>query len=298
MHQWRLITLHSEIETKSHGVRDVLDDGKGCIWIGTDHKGIFIYERASETLKNILFTTNDNTSIASNHVACLYQDKNETIWIGHNKVGLSYCHDSFRKFITVKYPNCSDITSVMEDRNGNIWLGTDGNGLYIEGKNGTLRKFPIFNSSIIALLEDQKGRIWISSYMNGLFCFENGKLHKFIPQNNELASNVIWGLLEDRYGKIWISSIEALQCLDPDNGTISSILNVDGEYIHSISTHYDGGDKLYVCTPYGLYTIDIVTGKQFLYLGNKRVLRFLNHHIYQIHIKVKTINYFLLIQMG
>lgn len=134
--------------------------------------------------------------------------------------------------------------------------------------------------------------------MNGLFCFENGKLHKFIPQNNELASNVIWGLLEDRYGKIWISSIEALQCLDPDNGTISSILNVDGEYIHSISTHYDGGDKLYVCTPYGLYTIDIVTGKQFLYLGNKRVLRFLNHHIYQIHIKVKTINYFLLIQMG
>lgn len=270
LHQWRLITLHSEIETKSHGVRDVLDDGKGCIWIGTDHKGIFIYERASETLKNILFTTNDNTSIASNHVACLYQDKNETIWIGHNKVGLSYCHDSFRKFITVKYPNCSDITSVMEDRNGNIWLGTDGYGLYIEGKNGTLRKFPIFNSSIIALLEDQKGRIWISSYMNGLFCFENGKLHKFIPQNNELASNVIWGLLEDRYGKIWISSIEALQCLDPDNGTISSILNVDGEYIHSISTHYDGGDKLYVCTPYGLYTIDIVTGKQFLYLGNKK----------------------------
>ena len=269
-HQWQEVALHSEVETQSRGVRSVLDDGKGHVWIGTDHKGVFIYERTSETLENILSDVGDYTSIASNHIACLYQDKNGIIWMGHNKVGLSYYHDSFRKFINMKYPNCSDITSVMEDRKGNIWLGTDGNGLYIKEISGKLRKFPIFNSSIIALLEDQKGRIWISSYLNGLFCFENGKLHKFTPNNSKLASNKIWGIQEDRYGKIWISSLEALQCLDPDIGTISFVQTSSGEHIHSLNTYYDGGDKLYVGTLFGLYIIDIVTGKQTLYLGNKK----------------------------
>ena len=281
--RWEVFTLSSKIKIKNHGVHSILDDGKGHIWIGTDHKGLFIYEKSSETFENVLFTEEDNSSsIASNNIACLYQDRNGTIWIGHNKVGLSYFHDSFCRFITMKYPQCSDITSMMEDKQGNLWLGTDGNGLFVKEKDGNLRKFPIFDSAIIALLEDNKGRVWISSYLNGLFCFENGRLDEF--SSTKLVSNTIWGLQEDRYGKIWLASIEALQYLDPKNGKISFLLNSDGEYIHPLKMYYDGGDKLYVGTLYGLYIIDIVTGKQSQYLGNKKGTQtFMNSYISDVY---------------
>lgn len=268
--QWQTVFLDSKIETQSHGVRSILDDRKGQIWIGTDHKGIFVYKKNIGTLENVLHDASNHASPASNHVACLYQDKNGIIWMGHNKVGLSYYHDSFCRFINVKYPDCSDITSVLEDQAGNIWLGTDGNGLYIKEKEGNIRKSPMFNSAIISLLEDQKGKMWISSYRNGLYYLENGKLHKYIPDEGELASDKIWGLLEDRYGKIWISSLEALQCLNPATGFVFSLQDISGENIRSLNTYYDGGDKLYVGTLYGLYIIDIVTGKQTYCSGNKQ----------------------------
>jgi Predicted periplasmic ligand-binding sensor domain len=137
----------STVDTQGNLVRAILDDGNGHVWIGTDHKGVFVYDVAKKSLANY---TNDpwlKNSIASNNVEHIYCDDNGIIWLGHNKQGLSYYHESFHKFVNVQYQDCQDISVILEDKHGNIWLGTDGNGLFIKEKR--LRKFASFLSLII-----------------------------------------------------------------------------------------------------------------------------------------------------
>jgi signal transduction histidine kinase/ligand-binding sensor domain-containing protein len=270
---WKKLALNSSIKTRSNGVLDILDDGNGRIWIGTDHKGLFIYDRASETMINLLHDPGNNSSIASNNVGCLHKDNNGVIWMGHNKKGISFYHDSFDKFVNIKHPECKDISAIMEDRHGNVWLGTDGSGLYLAEniQKGKIRKLPMQNNAIVSLLEDRKGRIWIGTYLNGLYCFENGQFSHFTKENSKLAANDIWNLKEDRYGNLWIGTLAGgIQCLRSDQESFDSLINVSEDVKYALAIHYDGGDKLYVGTVFGLCIIDITTGNHDITFGNNQ----------------------------
>ena len=261
------------METRSNGVLKLMNDDNGRIWIGTDHKGVFIYDQVNNQLTNLLSDDKTSSSIASNNVACLYKDKSGIIWLGHNKKGISFYHDSFRKFYNVEYAECEDVSVVLEDGKGNVWLGTDGKGLYVSRNvsENTIEKLPIENSSIISLLEDKSGRIWVGNYLNGLYCIEGAKIKHYTKANSKLVSDDIWCLKEDRYGSIWIASLNGgIQCLKLDNDSFDSLFLVSEEIKYPLDMFYDGGDKFYVGTVNGLYIIDITDGDQELHQQNKR----------------------------
>lgn len=270
---WKQIKLVSNIKTQSNVVKDILDDKNGHIWIGTDHKGVFVYDRANESLINLVHESDNEASIASNILSTLYIDDRGIIWMGHNKKGISYCHDSFRNFRNVVGGEGIDISAILQDKHNNIWLGTDGNGLFVtkSTRKVSLKKMKMGNYAVVSLLEDSQGRIWIGTYLNGLFCYEDGNFVHFTKENSHLASNDIWSLEEDRYGKIWIGTLGGgIQRLTHDQNELlkSEIKTYEG-IDYGLDMHYDGGDKLYVATVYGLCIIDIVTGKQVVHLGNK-----------------------------
>jgi signal transduction histidine kinase/ligand-binding sensor domain-containing protein/DNA-binding response OmpR family regulator len=270
---WKKIVLNSSVETQSNVVLDILDDGNGRIWIGTDHKGLFIYDRVNENITNLLHDPATNSSIASNNVGCLYRDNNGIIWMGHNKNGISFYHDSFDLFVNVEHPDCKDISAILEDSKGQIWVGTDGNGLFVVDnlKMGKIRKLPMPNNAIVSLLEDKKGRIWIGTYLHGLFCFENGRFTHHTRENSRLATNDIWNIKEDRYGNLWFGFLGGgIQCLHSNQKNLDSLVNVCEEVRYALDIHYDGGDKLYVGTVFGLCIIDITTGNHTMQMGNKK----------------------------
>jgi len=270
---WTRFNLNSVIESQSNIVVSMIDDENGHIWIGTDHKGLFIYDRANESLTNQLFDQMTNSSIASNYVGCLYKDNNGIIWIGHNKKGISYYHDSFHNFLNISHPDCKDVSSIFEDKQGNVWLGTDGNGLFLKDKmpNNKIQKLPMQNNAIVSVIKDQKGRVWIGTYLNGLFCYENGTFSHHTKNSSRLATDNIWNLKEDRYGNIWICTLGGgIQCLPADKEKFDSLITTDEDINNLLDMFYDGGDKLYVGTAYGFYIIDITTRKKVIYLGNNR----------------------------
>lgn len=270
---WEKMVLDSSIKSETNSVLGILDDGYGHIWIGTDHKGLFIYDMANENITNLLHDPEVNSTIASNNAGCLYRDNNGIIWMGHNKKGISFYHDSFDKFVNIEHAECKDISAILEDQQGNVWLGTDGNGLYQTEKTGKgkIRKLPMPDNAIVSLLEDRKGRVWIGTYLNGLYCYENGQFSHFTKENSGLAANDIWNLKEDRYGNFWIGYLGGgIQCLRSDKKSFDSLINVCEDAKYALDMHYDGGDKLYVGTVFGLYVIDITTGNHTLYMGNKK----------------------------
>jgi len=271
--EWDIIYLTSEIKSVSNVITSIIENQTGQIWIGTDHKGLFIYDKVKSTITNIINKPLTYTSISSNSVQSLYRDNNGTIWIGHNKKGLSFYHESFRNFINFQHQECSDITTIMEDHLGNIWLGTDGNGVYVKAQHSesNVKKLPIPNTAIVSMLEDRKGRVWMGTYMKGLFCFENGKIVQYTTKNSKLSSNDIWGLKEDRYGNIWIGTLGGkIQVLQADSKDFQSIISPFNTKDYALDMFYDGGDKVYVGTVYGLSVIDITNNKRTSYYGNKR----------------------------
>jgi signal transduction histidine kinase/ligand-binding sensor domain-containing protein/DNA-binding response OmpR family regulator len=272
-HEWEQFSLTSEIKSESNTTTNIIENQPGQIWIATDHKGLFIYDKVKNTTKNVVYHAWTYTSLPSNSIQCLYCDNNGTIWIGHNKKGLSFYNESFRNFINFQHLECSDITTMMEDHLGNIWLGTDGNGVYVKDIHfeNNVKKMPVPNTAIIALLEDKRGRIWIGSYMKGLFCYEKGKIVQYTTKNSKLSSNNIWGLKEDRYGNIWIGTLGGkIQILQSDSNNFQSIISPYTGNDYVLDMFYDGGDKMYIGTGYGLSVVDITNNKRDTYYGNKR----------------------------
>ncbi len=271
--EWKSIELTSEIKTENNSVTSIVEDQVGQIWIGTDHKGVFIYDKSKDVLTNVVYHPWTYTCLSSNSVECLYRDNEETIWIGHNKKGISFYHESFRNFINFQHSECSDISAIMEDHLGNIWLGTDGKGLYMQ-KNYTesvVKKLPVPNTAIISMLQDTKGRVWIGTYQKGLFCFENGRIAQYTTNNSKLTSNDIWGLKEDRYGNLWIGTLGGkIQILPSEATDFDSLISPYNDNDYVLDMFYDGGDKMYVGTSYGLSVIDITNNKKIDYYGNKK----------------------------
>src|SRR5690606_1978149 len=67
---------------------------------------------------------------------------------------------------------------MCNDHDGNLWLGTDGNGIYRADPTGnTLRHYTretdggLKDDAILSALCDDRGRLWFGTFSQGLFCY-------------------------------------------------------------------------------------------------------------------------------
>ncbi len=97
----------------------------------------------------------------------------------------------------------------LQDRKGNLWFATTGNGVYrYDGKSFTnfTTKDGLNSNAILSILEDKKGYIWFGTD-SGLSRFD-GKTFSHIPSKKFL----VFSLLEDKSGKLWIGTNIGVYC--------------------------------------------------------------------------------------
>ncbi|MGB5275150.1 MAG: two-component regulator propeller domain-containing protein, partial [Flavobacteriaceae bacterium] len=109
------------------------------------------------------------------------------------------------------------IMSLLVDGDGELWIGTQEDGLILRD---TIRDFRQFNSTskiplsantIWNIFKDNKSNIWLGTRENGLIQFDKnkGEINKFVfdPQDiNSLPSNNIRVITEDTSGNLWIGT--------------------------------------------------------------------------------------------
>ncbi|NDV60014.1 hybrid sensor histidine kinase/response regulator transcription factor [Bacteroides sp. 519] len=255
----------------SNVIQGIEEDNNKRIWIATDHGGINIICKSTNSILNLQHDINDERSLLQNSINCLYHDDMDIMWVGTYKRGISYYSESLFKFEVNHLSHLRrnnfepDITVVENDNHDNLWIGTNGNGLiYINRATGEMKHYehnPAVPSSvagdiIVALCCARDGKLWVGTYLGGMSCFDGKSFthYRHIPENpNSIASNDVWAIKEDEDGAIWIGTLGGgLQRLDPRTGKFTTFQGSNTLSSDYISSLYIGDNTIYVGTAVGI----------------------------------------------
>lgn len=185
----------------------LLEDRKGVLWFGSIGAGVFQYD--GQSFQN--FTIQDG--LLNNDVGSIYEDKKGNIWFGVFGGASRYDGKSFRNYIingdsidedrtgktfSVRPPY--EVTSILEDKTGKLWLATRSNTFIYDGKTFTVFKKSDGQpfSNVRTLIEDRKGAIWLAGN-DGLWRYDGHTFTNFIGAFTGYV-------YQDRKGAIWTSS--------------------------------------------------------------------------------------------
>jgi signal transduction histidine kinase len=109
----------------------------------------------------------------------------------------------------------NSIRSLLEDRDGSIWIGTEhGLSRYKAGKFiQDAMTAALSDEKVWALHQDADGSLWIGTRTHGLYRYSNGRLTHYTTANG-LASDSIYCILEDRQGHFWFSGPAGVMLLN------------------------------------------------------------------------------------
>ena len=257
--------------SQNNAIRDMMDDGRGNIWIATDHKGLFAYHKNTGVITAMRHEHDRLQSLASDNVTCLTTDRDGTVWVGHLKTGISYTSEAN----SIMQPHgrmCGDILAMAYDTEGNLWLGTDGDGVYIERTDGSMVKTALPNITVMALMSDGKGGMWAGTYNQGLYHLTDAKRWKrYAVDEGTFPTETVWTLAADDKGNVWTSSpIGQTVVFDPKDERGRIVTNDSGDDIHGNALRYDDNGTMYIASVYGLWSYNLRNSKCSVAFGNQK----------------------------
>jgi ligand-binding sensor domain-containing protein len=138
-----------------------------------------------------------------------------TLWLAAGERVFRQARDGgFR--LAHELPGAGHFTSMLQDREGNLWLGTENRGLARIGPHGRewLPPEQLIAGRIASLLEDAEGGIWIGAN-GGLFRLRE-TLFTGWTRFDGLGGDYVRALLEDEAGTLWVGGGGGLDRLGPD----------------------------------------------------------------------------------
>lgn len=190
-------------------VRGIVEDEAGDVWFGTSN-GLIKYDGE----KFINFSEKDG--LPDEEIWGLTIDKSGLIWIGTIE---GVCQFDGKKFTSFSLPDTMVespqhmlseklVMKFLEDKNGTMWLVTDGNGIfkYNEGEFTHLtNKNGLTDNNAADILEDRKGNIWIGTFYGGVSKFD-GNVYTNFTKDRIIEGIETYNFCEDRNGNIWFSA--------------------------------------------------------------------------------------------
>lgn len=193
-------------------VRGIVQDAGGALWFATDG-GVSRYE----AVKFTNYTKKDGLSDDS--LWSILCDKSGTIWVGTQEGVCRFNGKRFEAFplprVKVEHPESRFTPKVVfamrEDRDGNLWFGTDGEGVHrYDGKSfkSFTTKDGLAGNMVRSLCEDGRGRMWVGTDGGGVSCYD-GKAFRNYTHQDGLGNDRVFEIYAVRSGDLWFSTLGA-----------------------------------------------------------------------------------------
>ena len=206
------------------------------LWIGTFSRGLDVFNLKNQSFTNYQYSATDTNTIDDNCVFALLNSSYNTLYVG-TPFGLSKYNDAHNNFERIQQVR-GFVYDILEDYQGNIWIGCYGNGVYRFNKQNQSWTHFIYehnkpnslcHNKIIDIYQDEKHRLWFGSEGGGISKF-NYDTQDFTTINTSkgLPNDVVYGILDDKYGNIWISTNKGISKINPATLEVNTLTQDDG----------------------------------------------------------------------
>lgn len=206
-------------------VSSIIEDKKnGNVILGTNGKGIFIYDSSLGEIRKV----EDPKIEAYSIMAMLYggvpqMDNERIVILGTENHGFKFFDLDKEKLVDVYLPNVRyntadwKIHSLMRDSQGNVWAGVYQNGLFVIPQSMFGFNYRGFNrkgdpgeksACVTSVVEDPvRHLLYIATDGSGIFTIDRQGVQKSVSaDNNPLGNNSVMDLVFDKRGTLWIAT--------------------------------------------------------------------------------------------
>ncbi|MCP2029867.1 signal transduction histidine kinase/ligand-binding sensor domain-containing protein/DNA-binding response OmpR family regulator [Flavobacterium sp. HSC-32F16] len=219
----------------SDNIMSITEDSRGVVWIGTFSKGLHYYTPSDGRFHHCNQKPFYANGMVNLDIRKVMVDSDDDVWVGSTtglykvstKDFVSFSVTSLRDKMSEKLKNHKSIHTIntlYQTKNKEIWIGTDGAGLFSYNKKTDGLKWYInFNGlhekSIASIVESNDGRIWLSGKKGiSRLDLKNKTTVNYSTYDgllgNDFNNNSV---LKDENGILYFGGYEGLNYFNPSN---------------------------------------------------------------------------------
>ncbi len=246
-------------------VTHITSAGNNNFWIALQDKGFCLYNHTSKKISVIPAAANWKYG----QVNFILPDADH-LWIGTQQSGVLEYAVANKKLTTVA-TTPADISDMLRDNQGNIWVAGPDDGLTrLPGNAVNLYALypPAFFENIHAILDDNAGNIWVNDDM-AIIRFspgEKGYISKrFVVPGLDFATDIT-ALYQDKFNNIWIGTMgKGIYILNPFTGHMRQ-LNENAVFKNASILSLSGKENtVFACSLQGAASITLSAENENIY---------------------------------
>ena len=202
-------------------------DSYNRLWISTQ-QGLNVYDAKNQSFTKVNIGINGE-DFSGYRFLDMAEDQNKNLWVnsedGLFRIKLTGNSEEKLQHFS---PNPDDpnsisgnmLSEIYVDRENNLWVGAENNGLYQFNRSNQNFNTVISNGrsvqnlqdiSVNAIFQDNAGNLWIGTYGHGVLTVSKNSyaislFQDIVAENKTYTSTLVNAFLEDSFGNIWIGT--------------------------------------------------------------------------------------------
>ncbi|MFO7827882.1 MAG: two-component regulator propeller domain-containing protein [Bacteroidales bacterium] len=192
-------------------------DKNNKLWIGTEKSGVYQKNISNNQVKPFLRSSNtleNNINCIEGRDNLVYVGTKNGVFVYDLQTGEKQLYNTRQGL-----PH-NDIKCIFIDDENRPWIGTKSNGIFVLNDSHNYTIDGSLKLEFTSITQDKNGDIWAATYGDGVFKFIEDTI-KYYSTDNGLRSNYCYSIIADNDGKVWVGHRLSMSSIDINTGEIN-----------------------------------------------------------------------------